>query len=223
MSQTILIEPEEKLRKIYALNLHTYAATDVVDRESAEDAIALLSILPSISLIVCRAQVGEEDTAMAIHNFLQSKNLDIPMIVLGECPELAQRTIILESGFKWEDLVERAAKILGVTEEEVQKKAQPTFIPIDVHYFYDIEHTPCDVYIRIKKNDNTYQFVKRLRSQDSFTQEDIRRYEMQGLTHFYLPKDFQQYFVNYVTNSIVQELERDDLELGERLLTNSNA
>ena len=223
MSQTILIEPSEKLKKIYSLNLNTYASTDVVDRENAEDAIALLSILPSISLIVVRAKVGEENTAVAIHNFLAQRQLDIPVIVLGDCKELEGQTLVLKDPVNWENLIKHAAQALGVEEKEAQKKVQPAFVPVEINYFYEIGHTPCDVYIRIKKNDGNYQFVKRLHAQDSFNAEDIQKYEQQGLTHFYLTKDFQQYFVNFLTNSIIKELERADLELGARLATNSNA
>ena len=70
MSQTILIEPNENLRKLFSINLSTYAATDVVPRENANDAVALLSILPSINLIVTKAQVDGEQTAIKIYNFL---------------------------------------------------------------------------------------------------------------------------------------------------------
>ena len=42
MSQTILIEPNSDLKKLYALNLQTYVGTDIVERDNANDAIALL-------------------------------------------------------------------------------------------------------------------------------------------------------------------------------------
>ena len=223
MSQTILIEPNDKLKKVYSINLNTYAATDVVDRRNAEDTIELLSILPSINLIISRAQVGEEKTALRIRNFLKERNMDIPMIVLGECKELAGSVLSLKEPISHQVLVEHAAQTLGIKEQELKQKVLPAFIPLQAYYFYEIAHTPCDVYIRIYKGESGYQFVKRLHAQDSFTQEDIAKYEKQGLTHFYIPKDFQQYFVNFVTNNIIQQLEKEDLDFGERLETNSAA
>lgn len=223
MSQTILIEPDEKLKKLYSLNLNAYAGTDVIDRANGEDAIALLNILPDISLIICRCRVGDESSALDIHNFLKDKSLDIPVIALGECEELAGKVLTLKDPVGWENVVEKAAQILGVEEKEIQKKVQASYTPVGIRYFYEIGHTPCDVYIRIQKSDSSYQFVKRLHAQDSFTAEDIKKYQEQGLTHFFLPKDFQQYFVNFVTNTIIQEMEQADLDLGARLATNSNA
>lgn len=223
MSQTILIEPNEKLRKVYSLNLAAFADTDVIDRENAEDAIALLKILPSIDLIICNAQVGEEDSALILYRFLSEHNIHTPLIVLGESKELAGKVLTLKQPVNSEFLAKHAAVILGVKEEELEAKAKPKLIPVKSYYFYEIDHTPCDVYIRIQKNDNSYQFVKRLHAQDSFSQEDIEKYEKQGLNHFYVESDFQRYFVNFVTNTIIQELEKDSLELAARLAINSSA
>ena len=223
MSQTILIEPDEGLRKIFSINLNTYALTDVIDRTGAKDTIELLKILPSISLIICKNEIDGDKTAVHIANFLKEENLDIPMIILGECKELVDTYLTLKYPISWEILIKHAANTLGVSQDLIEKQKEPAFVAIDSFYFYDIQHTPCDVYIRIKKNNGEYQFVKRLHNQDKFTPEDIKKYESQGLKQFYVPKDYQQYFVNFVTNNIIKNLERDDLSLKERLSTNANA
>lgn len=220
MSQTILIEPNEKLHKLYAINLNTFALTDIIKRETADDVISLLSILPEIDLIVTRASVDGDLTAVRIYNHLTENNLDIPMIVLGESKELSQKILTLKNDVDWEILVKHAANILGVTPEEIQKKSQPKFASLATTYFYEISHTPCDVYIRLKKASGEYNFVKRLHEQDSFDYTDIQKYEQQGLKYFYIPSDYQQYFVNFVTNSIIEALEKD-ITLTERLAVNS--
>lgn len=223
MSQTILIEPDAQLQKIFNLNLNTYAATDVVLRDNAQDTIALLSILPSIDLIITSSQVQDEKTAVLIHQYLKENNLDIPMIVTGDCRELVGDVLVLKSPISWEVLVKHAAKTLGVEREEIQREAEQKYVPIATHYFYDIDHTPCDVFIRIKKGDHSYQFVKRLHAQDSFTPQDIQKYEKQGLQAFYVTKDFQQYFVTFVTNNLIQQLEKKELDLNKRIELNANA
>jgi HD-GYP domain-containing protein (c-di-GMP phosphodiesterase class II) len=223
MSQTILIEPDEGLKKIFTLNLQTYALTDIVDRTSAKDTIELLAILPTISLIICKNEVDGEKTAIKIANYLKENELEIPMIILGECKELTAEHLTLKYPISWEILVKHAADILGVSQELLEQQKAPAFVPIDSYYFYDIKHTPCDVYIRIKRENNEFHFVKRLHNQDRFTIDDIKKYEAQGLKKFYVPKDYQQYFVTFVTNSIIQELEKNDLTLKERLTTNANA
>ncbi len=221
MSQTILIHDNEDLKKLYSLNLKTYAGTDIVERGNAADAISLLAILPSIDLIITTNSIENEQTAVVLHKYLKENELEIPLIVLGDCPAISQDTLCLKSPADWEVLIKHAAKLLGITEEDVQKKVKPNHVPIALRYFYEIDHTPCDVYIRIKKGTGDFDYVKRLYAQDSFDSNDIDKYEAQGLKDFYIPKDYQQYFVNFVTNSLIQKLEISSLDIEDRLNVNS--
>jgi HD-GYP domain-containing protein (c-di-GMP phosphodiesterase class II) len=222
MSQTILIEPETELKSIFKLNLYTYTGTDVVERNNSVDTLELLKILPTISLIICKSHVDGERTAETIYAFLQNHNMDIPMIVLGECPAISGEVLSLKEPTSWELVVKYAGRLLGITANETTKQIQPNYVPIGIHYFFDIDHTPCDVYIRVKNSASEFQFVKRLHEQDRFTADDIQKYIAQGLKNFYIPRDYQQYFVTFVTNSIIDRLE-NDLPLLDRLSTNSNS
>jgi hypothetical protein len=223
MSQTILIEPHEDLRKIYALNLNTFVGTDVIHRKGADDAIELLRILPQVGLVITRAMIGSEETAVKIHRFLKNEGLATTLLVIGECMPISGEVMCLAEPVSWETLIKQAAKHLGVTLQDAINKVKPDYLPVGVHYFYDINRTPCDVYIRIKKGPNEYQFVKRIHSKDVFEKSDIKKYEEQGLREFYIPKDYVQYFTTFVTNNLVQKLEREDLTLEDRILTTANA
>ncbi len=222
MSQTILIETNEDLKKIFALNLNTFVATEVILRQSAEDTIALLRILPQIQLIITKARVGQEDTAVKIHHYLKNEAMETSLIVLGECPELANQVLCLQEPVSWEILIKQAASQLGVTVQDAIQKNKPDYLPVGLYYFYDIQKVPCDVFIRIKKGPAEYQFIKRLNSKDTFDRPAIQKYEEQGLKEFYIPKDYIQYFTTFVTNSLVSKLEREDLTLEDRILTTAH-
>lgn len=223
MSQTILIETNEDLKKIFSLNLNTFVGTDVIFRSNADEALALLKILPQISLVICKAKIGEEETASRIYQFIKRESLHTSLIVLGPCPTLANDALCLEEPVSWEVLIKHAAAQLGVSLQDSISKVRPDYLPVGLHYFYDIKKSPCDIYIRIKKGPNEYQFVKRINAQETFDSLDIKRYEEQGLKEFYIPKDYVQYFTTYVTNSLVEKLEKDDITLEERILTTANA
>lgn len=223
MSQTILIESNEDLQKIYSLNLNTFVGTDVIHRGNADDAIALLKILPQVGLVIAQAKVGTEDTAVKIHNFIKSEGLSTRLIILGENSSLSSEVLCLQQPVSWEVLIKQAAHHLGVSLQDAMNKVKPDFLPVGVFYFYDITKTPCDVYIRIKKSANEYQYVKRIHSKDIFDKNDIKKYEDQGLKEFFIPKDYVQYFTTFVTNNLVQKLEREDLGMEERILTTANA
>lgn len=223
MSQTILIESSDDLKKVFALNLNTFVGTEVILRKDADDAMGLLRILPQIGLIITRSKIGSEETAVKIHQFLKSESLQIPMIIMGACPQLASEVLCLQEPVDRDALIKAAASNLGVTMKDVMSKVRPDYIPVGLHYFYDIQKTPCDVFIRIKKGPNEYQFVKRIHSKDTFDLATIKKYEEQGLKEFFIPKDYIQYFTTFVTNSIVEKLERKDLSMDERILTTASA
>lgn len=223
MSQTILIESNEDLKKIFALNLNTFVGTDVIHRNNADDTIELLRILPQVGLVITQAKVGTEETALKIYQFIKSENLATSLIVLGTSKAIAGEVMCLQEPVSWEILIKQAAQHLGVNLQDSIGKVRPDFLPVGVHYFYDISKTPCDVYIRIKKGPNEYQFVKRIHSKDVFDKASIQKYEDQGLKEFYIPKDYIQYFTTFVTNNLIQKLEREDLNIEERILTTANA
>ncbi|MGE3610306.1 MAG: hypothetical protein AB7I27_12010 [Bacteriovoracaceae bacterium] len=222
MSQTILIESNEDLRKIYALNLSTFTGTDVIIRENADDAISLLKILPQISLVITESNIGGEETAFKIANYLKTEELETNLIVMGEAANLPARVVMLPRPVSWELLVKEATVQLGLTVHGVINKITPEFVPMPTHYFYDIQNTPCDVFIRIKKGPSDYQYVKRIHSKDSFNKDIIRKYEASGLKEFYISKDYIQYFTNFVINQLIQKLENKDLSLEDRILATSN-
>lgn len=222
MSQTILIETNQDLKKLFTLNLQTFVGTDVIQRDNATDAIALLKILPQISLIITRATVDQELSAQAILNYLKSENLNIPLLVLGACPEIAHEVLCLEDPISWEIVIKEAAKRLGVS-LDTTKKIKADYVPVSLHYFYEINRTPCDIFIRIKKGKDEYQYVKRIHQKDTFDKETIAKYESQGLKEFYVASEYIQYFTNFVTNELVTKLESEDLSLEERILTTSYA
>lgn len=222
MSQTILIETNEDLKKIFSLNLNTFVGTDVIIRTGSEDTLALLKILPQIALIITRAKVNGDETAVKIHQFVKNQGLDTHMIILGECPPLADQVLCLQEPVSWEILIRQAAQYLGVSLQDISHRVKPDYLPVGLHFFRDIQKTPCDIYIRIKKGPHEYQYVKRIHSKDTFDHEAIQKYEEQGLKEFYVSKDYIQYFTTFVTNALVQKLERDDLTLEERIMATSH-
>src|SRR5690606_15437558 len=112
MSQTILIETNEDLKKIFSLNLNTFVGTDVIHRQNADDALALLKILPQVALVITKAKVGSEETALKIHQYIKNESLNTSLIVLGECPAIGGEVLCLQEPVSWEILIKQAAQHL---------------------------------------------------------------------------------------------------------------
>jgi hypothetical protein len=214
MAQVILMHENKTLRDLLALNLQTFAGAEVIVRENAIEAMALLDILPQIQLIVSSKQIGKEETIKELALYLRDRQMSTPLIVMGKMdPALAPEAVVIEDPMNWEMALSKVSTLLGVTIESLSKKVRPDYIAIDALYFYEIDHTPCDVYIKIKKSVGEFHYVKRLHAGDNFNGETIERYLEGGLKQFHIPKETHTDFVTYVSNILVAKLERDDLPI----------
>lgn len=222
MSQTILIEKNSKLNQLYALNLQAYTGTNVIERNNFEDLVELLNILPSIDLIITKDEINGSKIAKDIYLYLQNKNLNIPMIVIGEDQELSSEVLQLKTPISWEVLIRNASILLGVDLGDLSEKKQSQYTAIPLQYLYEIKQTPCDLYIRIHKGKDNYQFVKRFGQDSEISRNDIKKYEKQGLKYFYTAQDYTQYFITSLTNELILKLE-SETSFAEKIKTNSKA
>ena len=170
------------------MNLQTFCGADVIPRTSAEDAIELLYILPSIPLIITREKIGSEETANQIYDFIHGEKRQIDMIVFGSFSRDPNVFAVADEN-NWNQAVERAVKILGVSKETLEQRAVPDYVPVPIDHFLNLQSTCCDVFIRIKKAPGEFQFIKRIHAMDHFNRDLIQKYANQGLKDFYIPKE----------------------------------
>jgi HD-GYP domain-containing protein (c-di-GMP phosphodiesterase class II) len=218
MSQIILIEDNNSLIELLTLNLGTYVGAEVIPRGSAEDAISILSILPNIGLVIAKNKIGAEETSKLIAKFIKETNREIGFIVLGEAPEEAKDiSIEIQNSHDWEKVIQASAKELGINAQVLAKKILPDYIPVSLRYFLPLDNVCCDVFIRIKKGPGEFQFVKRIHAGDTFSKTMIKKYLEQGLKEFFIPRDMQKNFTNFVSDHLVKRLDAPDLSPEETL------
>lgn len=213
MAQVILIESNQTMAELLSINLTTYLGVELIPRQTAQDAIALLTILPTIDLIIARNNIGDEATAQILIEYIKSNNLDTGLIILGKCPpEMREMAKVFDSEKDWEEIIKASAKILGINEETLKKKVVPDFIPIPVAHFLQLDSTNCDVFVRVKKGLNDFQYVRKFKANDRFSAKGIQNYIKQGLTDFYVSKVNQKEFATHVSNQLVTKLEELSFE-----------
>lgn len=91
------------------------------------------------------------------------------------------------------------------------------YIPIPANYFLPLRYSVCDIFIRIKKGPEEFQFVKKFHADDAFVRKDIERYIINGLKNFYIPKNFEIGLFTFLTNKLIYMLGRNDYELKEQI------
>lgn len=211
MAQIILIEPDETLRELLTLNLTTYVGAEVIPKDSFAEALTLLQIIPNIDLVISRKLDAAGNNSSEICNFIRDNERETGLILSG--PEALNKLdlgVALEvpDPLDWEQTIQLAAKTLGVNQELLEKKVRPDYVPVRIKVFRHLSATPCDIFIRIKRGPGDYQFVKRLHSGDTFSEQVIQKYIDQGLANFYIPKDYLANFTNFVSDRFVERLER---------------
>jgi hypothetical protein len=224
MAQIIVVHANKTVRDLLNLNLKAYTGAEVINRDSLNDAAALLEILPEIDILIyspSRPEDAEKNLRKLVELY-EINSIETQAIVLCHPQNLqvklpAENFHLIKDPLNWEEAIDLASKILGVTLETLKKKVLPDYIPIAVDYFLPLENTPCDVYIRIKKAEGDYQFVKRMHATDSFSKETIERYKSQGLKFFYIPKEFQMELITFISNVLVEKLDAPDLPPEDRL------
>lgn len=214
MRKVILIEENQVLNDLLSINLINILGVELIKLKNVEDFSKHLKILHEMDLIICSDQEKER-----IQNLITEKNLKISLIILGGSEAFDDGFIhtVLNPQEHWETAITLAAKILGITDEVLEKKATPDYVPIAINYFLNLESVNCDVFIRIKKTPIEYQLVKRLHHGDSFTKDTINHYKDLGLEYFYIPKDQHAIFTAFLSKQLIKKLDTPDLEMNKKL------
>ncbi len=213
MAQVIIIEDNEALLELLTLNLTTYANAQVIPRKNAAEAISLLSILPTVAIVISRDRVGDENSAEVMLEYLRQNHQETALIVTGTAPKHKDKELVnIANPNDWEATVKTCCKVLGISPDHLEQVPSPEYFAVNLSNFYLIDRTPCEVFIRIKKSAQDFQYVKRFHGGDVFSKQVIKRYEDQGLKHFHIHKDFLKNFANFVSDHLVTRLDNVELD-----------
>lgn len=221
MGKVILIESNIKLESIYSLNLRVYLGLDPIAKKAAEFALNLLVPGADVDLVITRANVGTETTALNLYKQIKKNKLLTPMIVIGDVKEekgLQEYAIVMPVGVDLKTLIKNCAKATKTTSKGMMEKKVPNYFPIPAQYFFSLCSAACDIFCLELNDDNTSQFKKVLVTGEGFTPEKIKEFISSGVAEFYVEKDLRLKFVNQVTNEMIAGLSNKDLEEGDKVL-----
>ena len=212
----LLIEGNQKIESFYMLNLTTWVGLESVTKRRAEYAIKLLEENPAAAdLIICRSKIDKEESGQVIIDYLKSKNLQIPVLILGggKTPEGAFAHI--PNSLDLKSVIRNCAKALGITAQDMASKIVPDFFPIPIQYFSHIKRSVCDVFA--PDFDDESKYVKRINKLEEYTAEFITDMISEGVSYLYINKLDRLDFVNNVTSELISMLESTELNENEQI------
>lgn len=224
MTQILIIESDETLRKIIKLNLTKTMGSDVVELGSSKEAIELLKILPEMDLIICREIIQNDKAALSVAQYLINEKSQTPLLIVGNKTSSYKNVFSIDEKSEWRVIVEKVNHILKTTSSDAEA-ILPRYVPVSIYYFMNITSiiSGCDIFIRVKKNEDEFQYVKRLHAGDHFSREDIIRYQESGLNEFFIAKENFAHFVNFVTEDLIAKLSDQSTAGIKRIILSSDA
>lgn len=214
MNLTLLVENNTKIESFFKLNLSTWLGLDIITHNRGEGALKFLDTNASkINLIIVRSRIGKESTAKLLIEFMESKNLNIPMIIVGESAGSLHPQVSNSIDIKL--LIKTAAGCLNITAKEMMSKVVPDYFPIPIQHFNDIKRPICHVYSQDPKISKKYTLC--LEKMKDFEVSTINSLVLAGVTHLYIDKLDRLEFVSNVTSELVATLKLDELNEDEQL------
>lgn len=214
LSLTLLVEKNEKIESFYQLNLFTWLGLETVISHDSAAAMKLLGSADGqgINLIIARAHIGKEQTALGLVNFLKKNDLNIPVIVIGPGKEVPGSFAHMSNSLQLKTMIQGSAKALGITAQDMMNKPVPDYFPIPISFFSSLERSVCPVYTL---DDGHYSlYFEKLKD---FTTEETKALKKKGVKTLFVNKLDRLEFVNNLTTELMATIKDEDLSADEQL------
>lgn len=219
MRSTLLVEGNDQLQRFCAINLYTWVGCDVVPVKEAK--LAVQKITDETELIVTRYKSGTEQTAIALTEYLKSKELNIPVIVIGDEKQQVENVTHIKSCLDIKELIQNSAKSLNVTAKDMAQMEVPEYFPIPLQFFHCIKYSVVPVFC--------HKFITNAEGEDVETYEplfdpfqewptsEISKHAAEGQYNFYVKKEDRLKFVTNLTQELVSVIEMKELNSNEQI------
>lgn len=203
MSQTLMIEGDDYRGALLSLNLQIYTGTNIIWKNSIEEAIEVLKVLPELNLIVALDENAGEMSQL--FEYLNDSTLEIPTLS-REKFESYTASVSTGKKFDLQNIIETSSRNLGISKIDMARKVVPDFFPISIENFHFLDEAPCDIFIKLKKTQSDFRFVKRISAFDQIDHEGIDRYIINGVNELFILKQDRFKFIEKYSQSLIPKL-----------------
>jgi XTP/dITP diphosphohydrolase len=173
-------------------------------------------------VIICQSHLDGERTAKGLFNYLVFKELEIPIIMIGDDPELRDHPEIITIKQRYEipTLLKSCAKIIGITAKDMAMKKVPDFYPIPLRTLTYLETSNCDIFIKDVQAENE-TFNKILSEGDEIT--ELKKLRKKGISTVYIPSKFRLQLTDVASQVLNKVLSDTKLTTEERVVALNEA
>lgn len=217
MAHGLLVSDHILLNDLYHFNLKAYADLGLTCKESLDEALQIIDLGAQGDLIITLSQVSGRDAGLEITEKLESKGVDIPVIVIGDRSQVSQtaKVVTLPANLNVTALIKRCAEILGVTAKDMIQKAVPDYYPFPLSLLETFNEAPCDIFIKTSRHPAQADFVQVLKAGDSIDKK-ISQYKEKGIPNLFIPSELRLKIVNQTSQVVMSKLDDPNLNTEER-------
>ncbi len=112
MLNVILAEENPSLKDLMLMELNELFPEEVLVRETAAEALNYLSLFPNVQVIITASELGDEDAASLMEEYIKRNKLKTKLIVLGNFKSKLPQTEVISKRTNWKAATQRAINFL---------------------------------------------------------------------------------------------------------------
>ena len=207
----LLVEPNAEIGDLIAKNLERELGARIIHFKSGVEAIESVKKGDYYDIFIVRNMSQEtvdhpiEAIAALFVNLIYDNSLKIPLIVIGEFEHTYKKFAMVSDRLKIEELNRLVMKACNLKKDDFDHLKLPDYISFQTKFFYLMTLSPCNVFIKLVKKTGD-EYVKRLHFGESFTKDDLRKYEDLGLQELYILKEERELFMNGLLTQSLRNL-----------------
>lgn|GEM_PF-7084109 len=154
MASGIIIDDNLSRRKMLSINFEMYLGITFEVLPNPDEAMVYLKKNPGVKCIICKNNMGGENTILKTFYYVNSNKLGIPIICLGNCFKLStEKSVkVVDDVDDIKKVLRWTAKRLGITAEMMSKLETEKYYPVSTAQFSLLKMVPCDVYKNAEKD-----------------------------------------------------------------------
>ncbi|MDD4976581.1 MAG: hypothetical protein PHY93_19655 [Bacteriovorax sp.] len=198
MSKTLVVSDNEILNQLYVINLEVYLATEVALVLSTQKAQELIESGENYDLVITMNMINGLDSAVTLYEFLKTKNLTTPLVVIGNPVKEIPDIVVVQSSYHLKNLLRSCADILGITSKSMAALNVPEYYSVDTKFLMRLGEAPCQIFLQVKKSSEGTNYAM-VAKKGSSTTEVLRKFLSEGIVNLYVNKLDRLLVINQIS------------------------
>jgi len=204
MHTVFILETDKSFSEILTINILKNYQVDLKNVEQLSDFTP--EMLSTPGLFIVRENICDNDQLVKLVSQVKLGHKGIKILILGE-KTYEPWIYKMPNDSSWKTVVDRVGSILDIPKRNFEQVVEK-YLSIPINYFLNVklDTLNTDIYLRIKKSETDFQFVKRFKAEDQFNNEDVQKYFSMGVTDFYVTRDSYVPLIERLTNNLLLQM-----------------